>query len=230
MSKFSKTNPTLDRKILGKEKRLEEKVIRMKRIIIILSAILSVSIIYILYINLIPEKSKAKNRSYPVQSSNDYAIDSPKVDESMVIAQSPNDVQQQTQQPQPTQQSATNNKVQKTQPENNKVEELGSTSAAEISFETIVYDYGNIAKESDGKCSFSFINTGKEPLVLSNAKASCGCTVPSWPKDPIMPGGSGVISVVYDTKKTGPFNKTITIMSNANNSSVVLTIKGNVTE
>jgi hypothetical protein len=103
-------------------------------------------------------------------------------------------------------------------------------NAPEITFEKIVYDYGTIKKESNGTCEFKFKNTGRTPLILSGAKASCGCTVPSWPTEPIAPGRTGVIKVTYDTKRIGVINKQIIVTSNAKTQSIVLTIKGNVIE
>ena len=102
--------------------------------------------------------------------------------------------------------------------------------SSEIYFSETVHDYGTIKKGADGTCEFTFKNTGDEPLVLSNVKASCGCTIPTWPKDPILPGKSNVIKVVYDTKRVGLINKTITVMSDAKTNPVVLTIKGTVIE
>lgn len=104
------------------------------------------------------------------------------------------------------------------------------TAVTEISFDKSEHNYGIMKKGSDGSCKFVFTNTGNEPLVLTGAKASCGCTVPSWPKEPILPGKTGTIDVMYDTKTMGTFNKTITVTSNAKNSSVVLNVKGEVTE
>ncbi len=100
----------------------------------------------------------------------------------------------------------------------------------EIKFEKVVYDYGTIKEESNGTCEFKFTNTGKTPLILSGAKASCGCTVPSWPTEPIAPGKAGTIKVTYDTKRIGVINKQIIVTSNAKTQTVILTIKGNVTE
>jgi hypothetical protein len=99
-------------------------------------------------------------------------------------------------------------------------------NAAEITFENEVHDYGTIKQGADGGCEFKFKNTGKEPLVISNARGSCGCTVPTWPKEPIMKGQTGVIKVHYDTKRVGAFTKTVTITSNAKSDNKVLTIKG----
>ena len=101
---------------------------------------------------------------------------------------------------------------------------------AEITFESLDYDYGNIYKGDNGVCQFTFKNTGKAPLQITNCRASCGCTVPSWPKEPIAPGKKGVIQVKYDTNRLGNFNKSITVTSNAVNNSVVLHIKGYIRE
>jgi hypothetical protein len=99
-------------------------------------------------------------------------------------------------------------------------------SSAEITFERELYDYGTIDYASDGSYAFKFTNTGKEPLVITNATGSCGCTVPKWPKEPILKGQSSYINVTYDTKRPGPFTKTVTITSNATSASKVITIKG----
>ena len=99
-------------------------------------------------------------------------------------------------------------------------------NAAEITFENETHDYGTIKQGADGTCEFKFKNTGKEPLIISNAKGSCGCTVPTWPKEPIMKGQTGSIKVHYDTKRVGAFTKTVTLNSNAKSDTKVLTIKG----
>lgn len=101
-------------------------------------------------------------------------------------------------------------------------------NAAEIKFVSDVHDYGKISKGADGNCEFKFTNVGKEPLLITNAKGSCGCTVPNWPKEPIKPGESGVIKVHYDTNRPGAISKTVTVTSNAKNSNVTLKIKGMV--
>ena len=98
-----------------------------------------------------------------------------------------------------------------------------------ITFSKEVHDYGNIKYDGDPNCSFEFTNTGDEPLIISNAKGSCGCTVPEWPKEPIAPGAKGAIRVKYDTKRPGPINKSVTITSNAINSpDMIIRIKGEV--
>ena len=101
-------------------------------------------------------------------------------------------------------------------------------NAPEISFEKTVHDYGTIVQGSDGTCEFKFTNTGKEPLILSKPVSSCGCTVPTWPQEPILPGKSDVIKVTYNTNTVAPINKTITVYSNGKTNRVVLSIKGNV--
>jgi hypothetical protein len=98
----------------------------------------------------------------------------------------------------------------------------------EITFENLEHDYGTIIQGASGDCVFKFKNTGNEPLILSDVRKSCGCTTPTWSKEPILPGQSGVINIGYNTNNIGTFSKTITVISNATNSSVVITIKGTV--
>ena len=92
-------------------------------------------------------------------------------------------------------------------------------------------DYGRVEKNSDdGVRSFEFTNTGDAPLIITNAQSTCGCTVPSYPKEPIMPGKTGKIEVKYNMG-VGPIRKTITIESNATNyegGRIPLKIKGEV--
>ena len=91
------------------------------------------------------------------------------------------------------------------------------------------WDYGKIEKASTGVRFFKFKNTGLAPLVISNAKGSCGCTVPSYPKEPIMPGEAGYIKVKYDTKRVGAFTKYVTLTTNSvSNTSTRLKIHGTV--
>lgn len=106
-----------------------------------------------------------------------------------------------------------------------------TTNGAEIQFDKTVHDYGQVPYNGDGTCEFKFTNTGNEPLILQKPRSSCGCTVPTWPKEPILPGESDVIKVTYQTTKVGVISKSITVTSNAKkNSSVVLRIKGKVLE
>ena len=91
------------------------------------------------------------------------------------------------------------------------------------------HDYGALAFNGDGHCEFVVTNTGTEPLIISECKKSCGCTTPQCDSNPIAPGATSVIKVKYDTKRPGPFNKSVTVTSNAVNEPVlVLHIKGTV--
>ena len=96
-------------------------------------------------------------------------------------------------------------------------------------FDTETIDYGTIAYNADGKREFVFTNNGNKPLIITSATGSCGCTVPTYPKEPIAPGAKGVIGVKYDTSRGGQaFTKTVTLTTNATVPSKTLTIKGNV--
>ena len=108
------------------------------------------------------------------------------------------------------------------QNENDKVEGPG------IKFEKTVHDYGTVAYGGDGNCEFVFTNNGTEPLLISDVRSSCGCTVPSWPREPIMPGKSSSIKVHYDTHRVGGISKSITVSTNGDPERVVLSIRGTV--
>ena len=97
-----------------------------------------------------------------------------------------------------------------------------------MEFESSVIDYGLIEHNSDGNREFVLTNNGNAPLIISNAKGSCGCTVPTWPKAPIPPGESASIGVKYSTNRIGKFTKTITLTTNSKEKTKVLTIKGEV--
>ena len=99
----------------------------------------------------------------------------------------------------------------------------------EITFKTLSHNYGDIYYGANGTFSFDFTNTGNEPLILTKPRSSCGCTIPHWPKEPILPGETSAIKVTYNTHRNGAFNKTVTVYSNAlKNKTVVLRIKGKV--
>ena len=96
-------------------------------------------------------------------------------------------------------------------------------------FENETIDYGTLPHNADGKREFVFVNNGNKPLIITNATGSCGCTVPSFPKEPIAPGARAVIGVKYAPDRVGAFTKTVTVTSNAEGSaSKVLTIKGTI--
>lgn len=103
-----------------------------------------------------------------------------------------------------------------------------NTKSAQIKFTETVHDYGEIELNGDGNCEFKFTNEGKETLILSNVRSSCGCTVPAWPKTPIKKGEEAVIKVKYNTARAGSFNKSITVYSNGSEQPVILRIKGTV--
>ena len=102
-------------------------------------------------------------------------------------------------------------------------------NAAQFKFETEVHDFGTIDEGPKIAHEFRFTNIGKEPLIITGAKASCGCTVPKWPQEPILPAQSSSIKVEYNTKgRPNSFNKAITITSNAKTKTKVIYIKGSV--
>ena len=95
-----------------------------------------------------------------------------------------------------------------------------------MKFESLQVDYGTIEQSSDPFRFFKFTNVGNEPAVIKHAKGSCGCTVPTYPKEPILPGQTAEIKVRYDTKRIGPFTKRVTLTTNTAQEKIVLTIKG----
>ncbi len=110
--------------------------------------------------------------------------------------------------------------------EKQETEKTKDSNAPAFEFVTEVIDYGKIALNADGVRTFKFKNVGKSPLVISDVKSSCGCTVPKKPTEPIMPGESGEIEVKYATNRPGGFSKTITVSSNAGEPVKTLQIKG----
>jgi hypothetical protein len=110
-----------------------------------------------------------------------------------------------------------------------KAQQSSAASNDSIIFDKTIHDYGTIEKGSDGNSVFTFTNKGEKPLVLTNVRAACGCTVPEWPRQPIAPGEKGEIKVKYNTTIAGNFNKTISVSSNAANAAVTLRVRGNVT-
>ncbi|MGJ8733274.1 MAG: DUF1573 domain-containing protein [Cellulophaga sp.] len=102
---------------------------------------------------------------------------------------------------------------------------------AKIEFKTETVDYGKVERGGNGVRVFEFTNTGDAPLIISKVNSSCGCTIPKKPKEPIMPGKTGLIEVKYDTKRpAGPIRKAITVISNAETPTKVLKIKGELVE
>ena len=97
-----------------------------------------------------------------------------------------------------------------------------------MTFEVTTIDYGLIDKGANPVRHFKFKNTGNEPLIIKSAKGSCGCLVPTYPQEPIMPGESAQIDLRYDTQRVGNFSKTATLTTNETESIHTLSVKGEV--
>lgn len=101
-------------------------------------------------------------------------------------------------------------------------------NAPEIKFDKETHDFGNVTLNQPASYTFTFTNVGKEPLIITNAAASCGCTTPEWTKEPIKPGKKGFVKATYNSASVGTFNKAVNVSSNAKTSNVTLYIKGDV--
>ncbi len=108
---------------------------------------------------------------------------------------------------------------------------LAQQKNANISWDKTTHDFGTFKEEKGPQtCTFNFTNTGNEPLVISNVKASCGCTTPEWTKEPVMPGQKGYVKATYDpTNRPGKFDKSITVTTNTEQPNTILRITGDVT-
>ncbi len=107
-------------------------------------------------------------------------------------------------------------------------EKVVAEEKSEITFVSLEHNYGSVEFNANGTCVFEYTNTGKIPLVLNDVRASCGCTAPEWSREPLKPSDKGKITVKYNTMLVGPFQKSITVYSNAGTNPVVLIIKGDV--
>jgi len=108
-------------------------------------------------------------------------------------------------------------------------EVITEETAAKIELEETTFDFGKIKEGEAVTHVFKFKNTGKSPLSITNAKGSCGCTVPEWPKEPIAPNETGEINVKFDSKgKKGAQVKTVTLRANTIPNETIITIKGEV--
>lgn len=97
-----------------------------------------------------------------------------------------------------------------------------------IFLEETLFDYGTIEQNSDGSHNFIYKNIGKEPLIFSKVRSSCGCTIPEWSREPLLSQQQDTIKVKYDTRRLGRFSKTVSIFSNAKKPMVVVRIQGEV--
>lgn len=109
-------------------------------------------------------------------------------------------------------------------------QETETMELTSIKFNTYSIDYGVIDKGSDGTKEFKFTNTGDKPLKIASVKSSCGCTIPTYPKESIMPGESSTITVKYNTNRPGRFSKSVSIFTNTHPERSVLRIKGEVVD
>lgn len=97
-----------------------------------------------------------------------------------------------------------------------------------IFFEETLFDYGTIEQNSDGNHNFIYKNIGKEPLIFSKVRSSCGCTIPEWSREPLLSQQQDTIKVKYDTRRLGRFSKTISVFSNSKKPMIVVRIQGEV--
>jgi hypothetical protein len=107
-------------------------------------------------------------------------------------------------------------------------EEVSNEGGPIMHFDTKEVQYGVIKQHSEPLRTIAFTNTGDEPLIIKNCKGSCGCTVPIWPKEPILPGESGEIEIRYATNRLGKINKTVKITTNETTEPIVLKVLGEV--
>ncbi len=136
-----------------------------------------------------------------------------------------------------TKEQNTKNETVNTEPTKNDNDDKTSTElvfndgkgGAEIKFDMEAWEFGEINEGDVIDTVFTFTNIGKEPLIISNAKAGCGCTVPQWPKEPIAPGESGTIAVKFNSKgKPGAQNKAVTLTMNTTPNTMKLRLIGKV--
>lgn len=107
--------------------------------------------------------------------------------------------------------------------------EQDTVNVPKLKFEEDVYEFGTISQGEKVKHTFLFKNAGKKDLVISSARASCGCTIPDWPRKPIKPGDSGELNVVFNSEgKKGKIHKRITVIANTQPSTNIVAIKGEV--
>ncbi len=107
--------------------------------------------------------------------------------------------------------------------------QVNNQEVAAFEFDKEFHDFGDIPEGEKVNTVFSFTNTGNSPLIISNARGSCGCTVPDYPRKPIPPGGTGEIKVSFDSSnRAGKQDKTVTIDANTVPRSTILKITSNV--
>jgi hypothetical protein len=97
-----------------------------------------------------------------------------------------------------------------------------------VVFDSTVHDFGEIQQGTSQSFVFEFTNRGSEPVLIQSVRPSCGCTTPSWTKEPVEPGKGGYVQATYNATATGPFNKSLTVMCSGSPESIVLHVKGTV--
>jgi len=107
-----------------------------------------------------------------------------------------------------------------------------TTPAAEefavAAIDSEVHDFGKIKQGAPVTHDFVFVNKGSVPMIITNAQPSCGCTVPSWTREPIPPGGTGVVKATFNAASPGSFDKSVTVLTNVSGGVVMLRIRGEV--
>jgi hypothetical protein len=111
---------------------------------------------------------------------------------------------------------------------NTKPATIPASEKAILKLTATSFDFGKIVVGKPVTHEFTFTNTGNIPLVISSVQASCGCTVASYSKEPVAPGATGFIKATYNAAKAGQFSKTVTVNTNTEEGTVLLTIKGEV--
>jgi hypothetical protein len=107
--------------------------------------------------------------------------------------------------------------------------EAPNPNAPVMKFTEAEFDFGDIKPDSKVNHTFTFTNTGKSPLLIADATASCGCTTPSWTKEPVAPGAKGTLEVQFDSRgKQGIINKQVAVRANTQPNITTIAIKGNV--
>lgn len=154
-----------------------------------------------------PEERSGQNKAVATTTNNSDTPNNPINQDNISTTINPNDIQ--------------NNAV---------VTDDVPENATSIKFATMSHDFGTIMQDTENPTVFEFTNTGDQPLIIENAKGSCGCTVPNYPKEPIPPGGTGTIDVVYKPgKQEGEQSKTVTVTANTSPSKqTILNIRANV--
>lgn len=115
--------------------------------------------------------------------------------------------------------------------ESEKIEKAEQLDPTSIEFTETEYDFGTVVEGDQVEHSFEFKNTGDKELIIVDAKGSCGCTVPTFPEEPIMPGETGKIDVVFNSdKRVGEVKKSVTVIANTNPSKTVVYLVGKVEE